>query len=216
MSDANRGSGYAGPTQADRSGRSDEVADRAASPTSASSPSGHRGEAREGYATSPQASPFGPPNGAPASPDQYGSPWAAYSGGSNGSSSPSGPSQPGPASHPTSGNGYYSPNSDFAPSSEAAPTAAANAPGDALPADGQSGAGAPSWEPVAYRPKKPLRERWTDLTAKLSGRHESAGAAESDSDAAARVWASSAAAGGVMATGAAGDSPGQTQTEQTQ
>ena len=206
MSEANRGSGYAGPTQADQDradgSRSDgSRADRggdeaaAASPSSAQSPSpssssgfGSNGSAREQSSTSTQVipavsptasspSPNGPQQGsANGSPNGFSSPWGPYAG----------------STSPANGHGYYQPSPD-------AQAAAADVPGDGLPEGEQPApAAVPAWEPVASRPKRSLKDRWGELTGKLSGR-DAAESTESDSAAAERVWASSAAAGGVVA-----------------
>ena len=187
MSDADRGPGYAGPTRTDQdTDRADDAGRGSDAPTSpqSSSSAGDQGE----YGTTTQtmravapdspAPANGSTNGSPGSANGPGgySPWGPYRGSTYESGSPQG--QPG------NGNGYYTPGPEISGS--------VDAPGDGLPDGGQA---APTWEPVASRSKKPLKERWTDFTGKLTGRDE-ATAAETDSQAAERLWASSAAAGG--------------------
>jgi hypothetical protein len=224
VSDANRGSGYAGPTQADQGGPDpsrpdrggEDAGGRSASPSSVQSPStsastgfGSNGSAGEEYATSTQVIPA-------VSPAAPGSPNGSSNGASNGSAngSPHGFSSPwGPyagSTSPANGHSYYQ-------SGPEAPTAA-DAPGDGLPQGEQPApAVVPSWEPVASRPKKSLKDRWDEFTGKLSGR-DAAEPTESDSAAAERVWASSAATGGLAAassTEEAAASPVDTPTGST-
>ncbi len=187
MSDADRGPGYAGPTRTDQdTDRADDAGRGSDAPTSPQSSSS--ADDQEEYGTTTQtmravapdspAPANGSTNGSPSSANGPGgySPWGPYRGSTYESGSPQG--QPG------NGNGYYTPGPEISGS--------VDAPGDGLPDGGQA---APTWEPVASRSKKPLKERWTDFTAKLTGRDE-ATAAETDSQAAERLWASSAAAGG--------------------
>ncbi|GAA3622149.1 DUF3566 domain-containing protein [Microlunatus ginsengisoli] len=198
MSDANRGSGYAGSPQADQ--RSTDRADDARGSAAPTGPDADTND-REEYGTTTQVmravSPGSPAptNGAADSPAGPGSPNG--SAGSNGYSSPWGPyggstRQPtySPGS-PSNGSGYYTPAPE-------APTTAADAPGDGLPDGAQpTPAVVASWEPVASRSKKPLKQRWSDLTAKLTGKNDAPGEL-GDREAAERVWASSAAAAGTL------------------
>ena len=245
VSDANRGPGYAGPTQADQRGsdrdraREDAASDARPSPGRTASPSStpsrrastastrqQRQRPRE-YASSTQVIPAarrGPhrvaervaqrvresvPDGSaagartrarPIPPGRFRVPpaVAAPTGGR-------GPSSSGPTNAVRAAVAGVRQRERLLPTPvPPAPAAAADAPGDGLPEGEQSPtAAAPAWEPVASRPKKPLKDRWSDFTAKLSGRDSSGEPPESDSAAAERVWASSAAAGGVAAASAA-------------